>query len=65
MSAGRVPISGTPLATNFAVRYPTGGAFSSGTGLIVWRDSKTNPNAFTCPATTGRPSWYPWAKRAS
>ena len=29
-----------PLATNFASRYINGGAFTSGTDLIVWRDSK-------------------------
>jgi hypothetical protein len=48
-----------PLSTNFAVRYVTGGVFSGGTSLLVWRDSKVNQNAFTCPATTGRPAWYP------
>jgi hypothetical protein len=48
-----------PLSTNFAGRYATGGAFTGGTSYVVWRDSKTNQNAFTCPATTGRPSWYP------
>jgi hypothetical protein len=48
-----------PLATNFAVRFATGGVFSGGTSLIVWRDSKVNQNPFTCPATTGRPSWFP------
>src|SRR5699024_5063568 len=31
-----------PLATNFAARYVNGGAFSGGTDLIVWRDSKVN-----------------------
>jgi len=48
-----------PLSTNFAGRFVNGGAFSGGTSYIVWRDSKTNQNAFTCPATTGRPSWFP------
>jgi hypothetical protein len=48
-----------PLSTNFAVRYVTGGVFSGGTSLLVWRDSKVNQGAFTCPATTGRPAWYP------
>ena len=48
-----------PLATNFAVRYQNGGVFSGGTDLIVWRDSKTNQGAFTCPATPGsQPGWY-------
>jgi hypothetical protein len=48
-----------PLATNFAVRFATGGVFSGGTSLIVWRDSKVNQNPFTCPATVGRPAWFP------
>jgi hypothetical protein len=49
-----------PLATNFAVRYINGGAFSGGTSLIVWRDSKVNQGAFTCPAVAGtRPPWFP------
>ena len=49
-----------PLATNFAVRYINGGAFSGGTDLVAWRDSKVNQAPFTCPATLNlRPSWYP------
>jgi hypothetical protein len=49
-----------PLTTNFAVRYINGGAFTGGTDLIVWRDSKVNQGAFTCPAVlNSRPSWYP------
>jgi hypothetical protein len=49
-----------PLATNFAVRYANGGGFDGGTDLLVWRDSKVNQGAFTCPATLGvRPAWYP------
>lgn len=49
-----------PLATNFATRYILGAAFSGGTDLIAWRDSKVNQGAFTCPASMGvRPSWYP------
>jgi len=48
-----------PLGTTYAGRYVTGGSFSGGTSYIVWRDSKTNQNPFTCPATTGRPSWFP------
>ena len=49
-----------PLATNFAVRYLNGGVFSGGTDLLVWRDSKVNQGAFTCPAVAGvRPAWYP------
>jgi len=49
-----------PLATNFAVRYLNGGAFSAGTSLLCWRDSKVNQGPFTCPATPGvQPAWYP------
>jgi hypothetical protein len=45
-----------PLATNFASRFITGGDFTGGTGLIVWRDSKVVQNAFSCSTT---PPWYP------
>ncbi len=45
-----------PLATTFGGRYVTS---SLGTSFVVWRDSKTVQNAFACPATFGRPSWYP------
>ncbi len=48
-----------PLGTTYAGRYVTGGDFSGGTSFVVWRDSKTNQNPFTCPALTGRPSWFP------
>ncbi|HEX4965882.1 MAG TPA: hypothetical protein VF173_34050 [Thermoanaerobaculia bacterium] len=48
-----------PLATTFAGRYANGGSFSGGTSYVVWRDSKTSQIAFTCPATTGRPTWFP------
>jgi hypothetical protein len=48
-----------PLGTTYAGRYVTGGDFTGGTSYIVWRDSKTSQNPFTCPATTGRPSWFP------
>ncbi len=49
-----------PLSTHFAVRYATGGTFSGGTSLAVWRDSKVNQVAFACPAVAGvRPAWYP------
>jgi hypothetical protein len=36
-----------PLATTFAARYLSGGGFTGGTSLIVWRDSKFPPGA-TC-----------------
>jgi hypothetical protein len=49
-----------PLSTNFAARFVTGGTFSGGTDLIVWRDSKVNQSPFTCPVAPGlRPPWYP------
>ena len=54
-----------PLATNFAVRFVTGGTFTGGTDLVVWRDSKVNQGAFTCPAVAGtRPAWYPLGQEA-
>lgn len=54
-----------PLATNFALRYVNGGAFSGGAYLIVWRDSKVTQNAFTCPALAGsRPPWFPLGQEA-
>ena len=49
-----------PLATNFAVRFVTGGTFDGGTDLLAWRDSKVNQAPFTCPAVGGtRPPWFP------
>jgi hypothetical protein len=55
-----------PLATNFATRYLDGGAFSGGTDLIVWRDSKLRQTAFTCPVVAGsRPSWYPMGQEVA
>jgi hypothetical protein len=45
-----------PLATNFATRFVTGGTFSGGTSLIVWRDSKFNQGSFPC---RNLPLWYP------
>ncbi len=55
-----------PLATNFAARYVTGGTFSGGTSLIVWRDSKVNQGPFTCPVSPacGRPG-IRWARKGS
>jgi hypothetical protein len=47
------------LGTNFAVRYLNGGALSTSTSLIVWRDSKVDQDPFPCPAAGTRPSWYP------
>jgi hypothetical protein len=51
-----------PLATEFAGRYVNGGDFTGGTSFVVWRDSKSSQNAFACPATTGRPTWFPLAQ---
>jgi hypothetical protein len=49
-----------PLSTNFAARYVTGGTFTGGTSLVVWRDSKVNQLPFPCPAVPGtRPLWFP------
>jgi hypothetical protein len=47
-----------PLATNFAVRFVNGGAFSGGTNLHVWRDSKFNQGAFHCGDFSEVP-WFP------
>lgn len=46
------------LASLWAARYLSGGAFSGGTDLVVWRDAKqlTNPDR-SCAA--GPPGWYP------
>jgi hypothetical protein len=38
-----------PLSTTFASRYLSGGGFTGGTSLVVWRDSKFPPGA-TCAA---------------
>jgi hypothetical protein len=45
-----------PLATTFAARFLNGGAFSGGTNLLVWRDSKVNQGPFTCGTL---PAWFP------
>jgi hypothetical protein len=47
--AGTAADNREPLATTFAVRYLTGGGFSGGTSLLVWRDSKFPPAA-SCAA---------------
>ena len=47
------------LASEFAVRYITGGQFTGGTDYIVWRDSRsTDIIGGACPAE-GRFAWYP------
>jgi hypothetical protein len=49
-----------PLATMFATRFLNGGAFSAGTSLLCWRDSKTDQGQFSCPPPNSNfPSWYP------
>ena len=48
--AGTAADNREPLATTFATRYINGGAFTGGTTLRVWRDSKFPPG-FSC--TTG------------
>lgn len=44
------------LASTWASRYATGGAFSGGTDLIVWRDAQQSIAPFTCGTI---PSPYP------
>lgn len=39
-----------PLGSKFAARFVNGGAFTGGTNLVVWRDSKTNQAPFACGA---------------
>ena len=49
-----------PMATSFITRFLNGGAFSSGTSLVVWRDPKVDQASFACPALPrARPAWYP------
>jgi hypothetical protein len=49
-----------PLSSKSAARFINGGAFTGGTSLLVWRDSKVNQGSFLCPAVLGsRPPWYP------
>jgi hypothetical protein len=49
-----------PLATKFAAQFATGGTFDGGTDLLIWRDTKIDQQAFTCPLAFGvRPAWYP------
>jgi hypothetical protein len=50
-----------PLATNFATRFLVGGAFTGGTDLAVWRDSKVRQGAFKCGTL---PAWYPLGQEA-
>ncbi len=45
------------LGSTFAVRYVDGGAFSGGTNLAVWRDSKRTIGPFSCALQAPNP--YP------
>lgn len=45
-----------PLPTVWATRFINGGAFSGGTDLIYWRDSRVKNAAFPCGQP---PSWFP------
>lgn len=48
-----------PLATTWAARFLEGGPFTSGTGLVVWRDSKRPGEPFACG---GRPPGHPFSQ---
>jgi hypothetical protein len=46
-----------PLGAKFLTRFVLGGAFSGGTRIVAWRDSKTNQAPFACarpPAALGQ-----------
>jgi len=45
-----------PLGSVWAARFLNGGAFTGGTSVISWRDSKVNQAPFSCG---GSPAWYP------
>jgi hypothetical protein len=45
-----------PLPTVWAARFLDGGAFTGGTDLIYWRDSRVKGEAFPCSQP---PSWFP------
>jgi hypothetical protein len=46
-----------PLPTVWESRYLDGGAFTGGTDLIYWRDSRVRNQPFSCGHP---PSWYPF-----
>ena len=46
-----------PLATEWATRYVSGGAFQGGTDLIIWRDPEQPGLVFDCAA--GPKGWFP------
>jgi hypothetical protein len=50
------------LATTFATRYVNGGAFTGGTDLLVWRDTKLPPTGPSGPHSCFLPgpvTWFP------
>jgi hypothetical protein len=52
-----------PLPTTFAAAYVTGGTFSGGTRLVVWRDpSEISTTTGVCGSQ--RPSWFPLTELA-
>jgi hypothetical protein len=58
--AGAATDGREPLPTTFATRYLNGGAFTGGTSLVVWRDSKTTPTGANGPhACGGNVAWFP------
>ena len=63
-SAGRPPTTASRWPPTSPPATSTAAPFTGGTDLIVWRDSKVNQGPFTCPATLGRPSWYPLGQEA-
>jgi hypothetical protein len=49
-----------PLSTNFGARYTVGGASSTATDYIAWRDPKMQQAPFACPVTGDlTPPWFP------
>ena len=53
-----------PLATLYGARLLGGPAATDGTDLVVWRDPRSSDlTAFQCPATAGRPGWFPLPAR--
>jgi hypothetical protein len=54
-----------PLATTFATRYVNGGAFTGGTDLLVWRDTKLPPIGPSGPHScflAGPLTWFPMSQ---
>ncbi|HEX2165414.1 MAG TPA: hypothetical protein VHM02_15845 [Thermoanaerobaculia bacterium] len=55
-----------PLSSNFVSRYITGGPFSGGTDLVVWRDGKipSSTSGYSCGSIAAgtNPPWFPLAQ---